>query len=321
VEQQLRRLEMDDVSDRKNGLGGSDSPIILNVSPFKTRKQLWQEKLGLVEQQEESPIMKRGHYMEDKVADMYEGITGLKTRKILQRILHPKYPHIFAHVDRVIEGDKRGPGILEIKCPGSMVSRKIMRDGMQDYYIIQLQHYLAVTGYKWGALVAMDYDNWKLVPYEARPDKDLIDIIISEDNKFWEYVKNGEEPPEPEVKIEVSDETRAGEVVNMEQIDPQLWAALVKEYGIAKAISDEAEATMELAEKNIKIQMDAAGANVAEGAGARFYWRNQPGRMGLDKKAFAKGSPQAYEIYESYMNPGKPSRPFRAYFPKPIYRE
>ena len=147
MEQQLRHLEQeDDVSDRRNGLGGSDSPIILNVSPFKTRKQLWQEKLGLVEQEEESPIMKRGHYMEDKVADMYEGITGRKTRKVLQRFIHPKYPILFAHVDRVIEGDPRGPGILEIKCPGSMVARKVEREGMAEYYILQLQHYLSVQG-------------------------------------------------------------------------------------------------------------------------------------------------------------------------------
>jgi putative phage-type endonuclease len=165
VEQQLRHLEIDDIADRKSGIGGSDSPIILNISPFKSRRQLWQEKLGLVEPTEESPIMKRGHYMEDKVADMYEGITGLKTRKVLQRIIHPQHPFIFAHVDRVIEGDKRGPGILEIKCPGSMMTRKINREGMNDYYLVQAQHYLGVTGFKWAVLCVLDYDDWKIIPY------------------------------------------------------------------------------------------------------------------------------------------------------------
>ena len=318
--QPLRHLEIDDVSDRREGLGGSDSPIVLNVSPFKTRKQLWQEKLGLVEQEEEKPIMKRGHYMEDKVADMYEGITGLKTRKVLQRIIHPKYPFLFAHVDRVIEGDQRGPGVLEIKCPGSMVARKCVRDGMQEYYIIQLQHYLGVTGYKWGVIVVLDYDDWKLVPYEAHPDKDLIKIIFDEDTKFWQYVLDHEEPPEKQVEIEAGD-INPGEAVNMDKIDPQLWAELVKRYGEADALFDEAKVYKELCEQKIQEQMTTAGANVAEGAGARIYWKEQAGKKTLDKKDFAKGNPAAYQIYESYIKQGKPSRPFRFYYSKAIYRE
>src|SRR5271157_3978937 len=185
METQLRRLEQDDVSDRKSGLGGSDSPVVLNVSPFKTRRQLWQQKLGLIEQEEESPIMKRGHYMEDKVAEMWEGITGKHTRKVLQRFIHPKIPFIFAHVDRIIEGDTRGPGVLEIKCPGSMVARKIERDGMQDYYTTQLQHYLGVTGYKWGVLAVLNYDDFRLIPYEMTADPDFIKMIFQEDCNFW----------------------------------------------------------------------------------------------------------------------------------------
>jgi putative phage-type endonuclease len=320
VQQQLRRLEQDDVSDRRNGLGGSDSPIVLNVSPFKTRKQLWQEKLGLVEQTEESPVMKRGHYMEDKVADMYEGITGLKTRKVLRRIIHPKYPFLFAHLDREIEGDKRGPGVLEVKCPGSMVARKVDRDGMQEYYIIQLQHYLAVTGYRWGVIVVLDYDNWKIIPYEARPDRDLIRIIEEEDLKFWEYVKNQEEPPEEQVQIEAGD-INPGEAVNMDKIDPQLWAELVKKYGESDALLSEAKAYNDLCEQKIKQQMEIAGATVAEGAGARVYWREQAGKQSLQKAEFAKGHPAAYDIYLSYLKKGKPSRPFRFYYSKAIYRE
>jgi putative phage-type endonuclease len=327
MEQQLRRLEQDDVSDRKSGLGGSDSPIVLNVSPFKTRKQLWQEKLGLVDQQEETAVMKRGHYMEDKVADMWEGVkckqgfTNIKTKKVLQRIVHPKFPFIMAHLDRIIEGDPRGPGVLEIKCPGSHVANKVDREGMQEYYIVQLQHYLGVTGLKWGVIVVLHYDDFRLIPYEATPNKDLIKIIFDEDVRFWEYVQSKEEPPEPEVKLEKEDIVAPGEIVNMDRIDPQLWAELVKSYGQARALVDEAEAQKELAEKQIKFQMENAGASVAEGAGARVFWKEQAGKKSLDKKAFAAGSKQAFEIYESYLKTGKPSRPFRFFTPKPIYKE
>ncbi len=322
MNQLLRHLDLED-EDRRTGLGGSDSPVVLGVSPFKTRRVLWQEKMGLIGDEEENPAMKRGHFMEDTVAEIYRGITGHALKTVRQKIIHPEYPFIFAHVDRLIEDPKvpqKGPGVLEIKCPGGAVARKIDREGMQQYYIVQLQHYLGVTGCRWGVIVVLHYDEWKIIPVEITPDRELIRIIFDEDVRFWECVQKGEEPPEPEVKIEM-EPVQSGELVNMDRINPHVWASLVKKYQEAEMLFDEAKALLDLQEQKIKEEMAKAGATVAEGAGARIYWKEQKGRLTLDRKAFAKGNPAAYEIYESYMKTGKPSRPFRAYFPRPILKE
>ena len=37
---------------RKNYLGASDAAVVLGISPFQTRYQLWQDKLGLGQKKE-----------------------------------------------------------------------------------------------------------------------------------------------------------------------------------------------------------------------------------------------------------------------------
>jgi len=318
---QLRRLELDS-DDRKGGLGGSDSPVVLGISPFKTRKELWREKLGLVEVKElTSPAIKRGNSLESIVADLYAEVKGRKVEVVKQKLYHQQYPHIYAHIDRrIIDDKKAGPGVLEIKCPGVAVFNKCKREGLQNYYILQLQHYLGVTGYKWGAFAVFSAEQWEIIEFDVFPDKELIKIIFQEDNKFWQCVLNHEEPQEPEVTVTM-EAVGTNEVTNMEKINPLLWADLVQKYAEAKTMEDEGAAAKDLYEEKLKEEMLRAGASVAEGGGARIYFREQAGRKTLDKKAFATGNPAAYEAYETFIKPGKPTRPFRFYAVRPIIRE
>jgi putative phage-type endonuclease len=301
--------------------------VVLGVSPFKTRKELWQEKMGLIEPvDKESPAIKRGKTLEGIVADLYAQVKDRKVEIVKQKLIHPQHPYIYAHIDRrIIDGGKRGPGVLEIKCPGIAVFNKCKREGIQEYYIIQLQHYLGVTGLSWGAFAVFSAEQWELLEFDIHPDKEFIKLIFNEDQKFWQYVQNGEEPPEPEV-IMTPEEMKEGysagtEIAKMDKINPHAWAEMVKKYQEAKMLKEEAEALLDMQEEKIKTEMERIGASVAEGAGARIYWKEQKGKEKLDKKAFAKGHPAAFEIYESYLKTGKPSRPFRAYFPRPIYKE
>jgi putative phage-type endonuclease len=322
----LRKVDLGE-DDRKSFIGGSDSPVILGVSPFTTRKELWQEKMGLVEGKQETPAMKRGTTLEAIVADLYSVVKERKLEVVKQRIIHPNYPFIVAHIDRRITNDaKRGPGVWECKCPSMGVFNKCKREGLQEYYIIQMQHYLGVTGYKWGAFAIFSAELWELLEFDVVPDKEFIKIIFQEDEKFWKLVQQGIEPEEPPVKLD-SEETKAraglnpSELTNMDKINPGLWAEVTKRYQEAKQLKDDAEAYLDLCEEKIKAEMEKAGASVAEGSGARIYWKEQDGRKTLDKKGFAKENALAYAIYESFLKTGKPSRPFRAFFPRPIYHE
>ena len=56
--------------DREKWLGGSDIPVILGISPFKTRWQLLREKAGLEKPEEvNNPYVRYGNDMESKIRD------------------------------------------------------------------------------------------------------------------------------------------------------------------------------------------------------------------------------------------------------------
>src|SRR5271169_4709118 len=71
-QQDINWLEM-----RRNKIGASDAPIIMEVSPWKTPYQLWEEKLKLRPDTVENGAMKRGKQLEKKALREFENITGL----------------------------------------------------------------------------------------------------------------------------------------------------------------------------------------------------------------------------------------------------
>ncbi len=322
MEQPIRKVILDSVEDRRGGLGGSDSPVVLGVSPFQTRRQLYLEKVGLAEPAPESPAMKRGKRLEAIVADLYQELKERPVEVVRQKIVHPTMPFLWAHIDRRIMDPKRGnlgPGVLEIKCPGIAIFNKCKREGLPPYYVVQLQHYLGVTGMKWGGFAVFSAEAWDMIEFDVQRDSELIKIIFQKDKEFWEKTQKGIAPEDDSVQVELPD--FSGQVANMGKINPMEWEEAVRAYQQGKMLKAEGEDMIELAEARIKAMMEAVNAEVAEGAGARIYWSYQKARKTLDKAGFKKEYPDAYRSYESFLVEGQPPRVFKAYFPKPIINE
>src|SRR5271166_4747574 len=94
---------------RKSMIGASDAACILGIgflSPF----QLWEQKLGLREDQESSPAMKMGLDIEDDARDWFQAKTGIKVSPAV--VIHPEYKWMHASLDGMSEDRKT---ILEIK--------------------------------------------------------------------------------------------------------------------------------------------------------------------------------------------------------------
>lgn len=178
---------------RRKGIGGSDAGIVLGLSPFKSRLQLWTEKVtGIIRNiPENSLITKLGHVLEPIIAEEYSNITGRKLEKRDMKI-HSKYNFILGNVDREIVGDKKGPGILEIKTKGAFENWK--DDDIPIYYKAQLQHYLEIYGYKWGSFCVLDLGKRKINYIDVERDDDFISYIVDEEIKFWDLVVNQIKP-------------------------------------------------------------------------------------------------------------------------------
>ena len=301
------------LEERKKGLGGSDSPVVLGVSPFKTKRELWMEKRGLIEEPELTPAMKRGIVLEDVIAKLYSDITKRKLRRKNKVVYHPKYPFMLANFDRLIVGEKdKGLGVLEIKCPGLKVFSQCKREGLPNYYTVQGQHYTAFPNIKWVAFAIFNAERWELIHFDVDKDDEFVDTIIQADDEFWKMVVNGIEPEEVEQKIDLP-ETKPNEIIHVSGND---WETAIKKLKEVQAIRKEVEALEQEAKQELQELM---GDNqIIEGYGARIYWKWQNGREFLDSKKIKTELP---DIWEKYKRVSKPFRVFKPYFLKETINE
>lgn len=87
---------------RRQGIGGSDAASIMGISPFRTARDIYYDKLGLVttaEYEGNWVALKMGHLLEDLVAEIFTRKTGLPIFKLERMFQHPIYPFMLADVD------------------------------------------------------------------------------------------------------------------------------------------------------------------------------------------------------------------------------
>jgi putative phage-type endonuclease len=178
--------------DRKAFIGGSDAPVILGVSPFKTPYQLWLEKTG---QEEPEDISGKDHVhfgmvLEDIVAKEWAARHNAKVRRMNKRAVHPEYDFILAQIDRRIVGG----GILECKTTGAFNADE-WAEKPPTHYWVQVQHQLMTTSIGNAEIAVLiggqHYADFE-IPADRKFQKDLLDLELD----FWEKVKKGI-PPEP----------------------------------------------------------------------------------------------------------------------------
>ena len=104
---------------RKQDLGGSDCAAVMGQSPFRTKRDLYYDKLGIKAAVDETEgnwvALEVGHRLEDLVAEIFSKKTGLKVYPIRKMFRHPLYPFMLADVDFFIEFPDGHIGILECK--------------------------------------------------------------------------------------------------------------------------------------------------------------------------------------------------------------
>ena len=178
---------------RTKGIGGSDVSVIAGVNPFRSIFQLWLEKTGQIEPEEtENENTHFGNVLEPVVKREFSKRTGLKVRAKRALLQSEEYPFMLADLDGVIyENGKMN--LFEAKT-ASAYKQEIWEKGIPEEYVLQVQHYMAVTGAEKTYLAARVGGNrfyWKVV----RRDEQKIAEIIALEKAFWEEnVLAGKEP-------------------------------------------------------------------------------------------------------------------------------
>ena len=181
---------------RNQGIGGSDVSVICGINKYKSMFELWVEKtIGSVEDEDEKEVAYWGKTLEPVIRAEFVKRTGLTVSTVPSILQHPDYPFMLANIDGYILTDN-GNYIFEAKTASAyLLDEWDNADNYVPYgYQLQVQHYMAVTGMQ-GAYVACLVGGNQFFCHFIERDDELIEMIISLEQKFWEHVESNTAPP------------------------------------------------------------------------------------------------------------------------------
>ena len=130
---------------RTMGIGGSDVSVIAGINPYRSVYQIWLEKTGQTEPAErDNEYTHFGTILEPVVRKEFTARTGLKVRQKHMILQSEEHPFMLANLDGVINLDGK-MCIFEAKT-ASAYKLDDWQSDIPPEYMLQVQHYMAVTG-------------------------------------------------------------------------------------------------------------------------------------------------------------------------------
>lgn len=198
------------LKERQFGIGASDAAAVLDISPWKTSLQLWQEKTGKRRAEDigDKPYVRYGNEAEMYLRALFamdhsQYHVSFEPYKILR---NPEYPFIFATPDGELEELNVGrKGGLEIKTTEIVRSGQMgeWKDRIPDTYYIQCLHQMLAAGWEFVKLKAqlkisagnelrIDTRHYTIERADCKTD---MEYLMEAEIKFWNLVQRREEPP------------------------------------------------------------------------------------------------------------------------------
>lgn len=174
--------------ERLTGLGATDVAAIVGVSPYRTPIEVYLEKVGDAEPQEQTWRMRMGQILEDAIADAYSESTGRKLARV-STIRDREFPFLYTHPDRRIVGE---PGLVEIKATDR---RSAYSDGPPPAVRVQCQWQMSLTD-RLFVDVAVLSGTTGIDTFTVERDQDLIEALRAAALDFWTRHVTKRVPPE-----------------------------------------------------------------------------------------------------------------------------
>lgn len=288
------------LADRRKGIGGSDAAAVLGLSKWKTPLDVYLDKRGEVADTPDNEAMLWGRALEPVIRQQYAERTGRVVRVPDGILQHQDHPFMLASLDGITD-DRR---VVEIKTARTGQDwGEAGSDEVPVAYLLQVQHYMAVTGYAVADVaVLIGGSDFRL--YEVPADAELQQMLVDGEAAFWQRVKQGT-PPDPisyaDMQAAFGRSSRAG----MIEATPEVLAALAT----IRAAKEQIKA-IEASEEGAKaIVMKAMGEfdTLTQQGFTLATWKAAKPAMRFDTKAFQAAQP---DLYQQFLKPGESSRRF-----------
>ena len=193
---------------RRTGIGGSDAGAVLGLSKFRTPLDVYLDKVDEAPEREETQAMKLGKKLEPVVASLYTEDTGIALRELPDDYMavHPDYPFMIAHPDRLGEDEKL---VAELKTTNAFAggewgetgevyaNASEAEEGIPDFYVVQLCHYQAVENRDYGAMAVL-IGGQDFRYYHMHRDRRFEQVLIRAAEQFWHKHVLPRVPPDPQ---------------------------------------------------------------------------------------------------------------------------
>jgi putative phage-type endonuclease len=295
----MEKLEW--LKERQSGIGGSDVGAILGVNKYKTPFEVYLEKTEpITEVREQSESAYWGDQFEEVVAKEFEKRTGKKVRRDRKHYKHKDYPYMVANIDRKIVGEN---AILECKTANQFLANEWEEDEIPASYLLQVQHYLFVTGAELG-YIAVLIGGQKFIWKEVTRDEELIQMIIEAEKNFWKMVQDKTPPVldgSSAAEKYLSEKYSSAEVGKFEELGLE-YKDKIKNYFELKDQKDLLDTQIKEIENQIKFELKDAESGFAPGYS--ISWKNVSSNR-VDSKKLKAEYP---DIYKEVLKESKSRR-------------
>lgn len=284
------------IKERRNGIGGTDAAAILGLSPWKSRLDVYLEK---VEGKDDFQVSKQAEYglaVEPALLKLFEREHKKTVIPYKQTIRRKDKKFILAHLDGYIKEEN---AVLEIKTAYRSYQQewgKALTDEMPTHYLIQCAHYAMVTGAdKVLIFVSLDGQFPKLYIYNK--DEELQKILLEKEEQFWNEHVLKKIPPEP-LSIKEVESLYKGLKEQVKIATPEEIELYSRLKGIKAKITE-----LEETQKSIKTQIcqSLKDYTILMGPNNKpiITWK------AVHKKQFSSTALQKEmpEVYEQYIKP------------------
>lgn len=272
---------------RQHGIGGSDAPVVLGVSPYKSPVELWMEKTGQTQPADlsDNEAVLFGNLLEDTAADEFSRRTGIKLRRCNETIIDRREPFRMANIDRRVVG---APEVVEIK-----TVRGLDGDQPRVDHQVQLQHYMHVGQFQRGWLVYL-IAGQRLVWFEVARNEEAIEQMLEAERAFWRHVRDRTPPPIRsafDLRLLYPKDTGGSALASAEVVDAVFTLAQIK------AKVKELEAESAAAEKIILGAMNDASTLLADTGEILATWKTAKASQVFDRARFEYENPDLAKAY------------------------
>lgn len=275
---------------RRNGIGGSDASAVMGLNPYRSRLEVYSDKLGMMPEKEDTEAMRIGRDLEEYVAQRFCEATGKKVRRNNFMWRHDTHEFMLADLDREVVGENAG---LECKTTSVWNKSDFKKGEIPLVYYVQCVHYMAVKGYDrmyLGILVLGKGFYWFVI---ERNEKEIDALIIAE-GSFWRDNVQKRVAPSADGSKSADDAVNAlwgADDCNGKEIFLHDMGATIKEYASALAQIKQMQKYADGLKQSIQLVMQENGRGVSDEYSVS--WLPQA-RKTVDTDKLSKQYPEAY---------------------------